>query len=97
MAIWLGLALSGCSTLTPQQNFAQHMADKVGRNIDDSPAKSGINAERLVSSHALPDGNLENEYLYHGTCHYFLEIDSRTHNVVGWRSTGNERDCAISP
>ena len=88
---------SSCVAVTPQENFRLHMESKIGMNIDDPPKVTGINPAQLISSKILQNGNLENEYLFRGTCRYSYEIDQKSRKIVGWRFEGSERDCEIVP
>lgn len=89
--------LSGCSSLTPHENFKMHMESTLGMNIDSPVEKTGIDPARLISSAILPNGNLENGYEYRGSCKYFFEVDQQTHTIVRWRFEGTEQDCGIVP
>lgn len=94
---FLMVSQSSCGSVTPHENFTLHMKSKMGMNFDDPPRVTGINPERFISSKILPNGNLENGYLFRGTCRYFYEIDQKTRKIVGWRFEGSERDCEIAP
>lgn len=91
------LSVSSCGSVTPHENFKNTMSYSVGKSIDDPPRITGAYPDALVSSKILPNGNIENQYRWRGTCRYFFEIDQQTHKIVGWRFEGSERDCEIVP
>jgi hypothetical protein len=63
LSAWLLLlVLSSCSTLTPHENFKAHMESNIGSSID-QPREPGVGLSKyLLSTVALPNGNIENEY-----------------------------------
>lgn len=90
------LALSSCSALTPHENFRQHMRSDVGRSLDDPHTWAGPHF-KPISVRELPNGNVENEYEFRGTCRYFFEFNPETRIIFAWRFEGSEKDCAIVP
>lgn len=87
--------LLSCSTITPHENFKEHMADSVGRSLDTANwSKPYLKPE---SVRKMPNGNIENEYKWRGACKYFFEYDPRTRIIVEWRFIGTEEDCTVSP
>lgn len=89
--------LIGCSTISPQENFKEHIYGEIGRSIDNAPSYSWRSETHLVSSSILPNGNIENKYRYRKTCIYYFEIDSKTRRIVSARYEGNEADCSVNP
>jgi hypothetical protein len=90
-------ALVGCvSSVLPEQNFRDHMNANIGKRIDD-PRTQWINASVLVASRELRNGNVENEYRWRDTCHYFFEYEKTSKRILAWRYSGDEKDCAIVP
>lgn len=95
-AIVLFPSLASCSTVTPHENFKQHMSHNVGKRIDD-PRLNWVNQRVLIGSTTLPNGNIENEYRFRETCRYFFEVDPKSRVILRWRFQGTERDCQIVP
>lgn len=87
--------LLSCTTITPHENFKEHMADSVGRSLD--TANWSRSNTKPVASREMPNGNIENEYQFRGTCKYFFEFDPQTRIIAGWRFTGSEEDCTVAP
>jgi len=95
--VLLLMLLSSCSSVTPHENFKAHMSHNVGMRIDNSLGGNWAIPKYLVNTIHLPNGNIENEYEFHGNCRYFFEIDANTQIIVGWRFEGSEQDCGIVP
>lgn len=93
--ILMFLSLPSCSSVTPHENFKDHMSHTVGKRINDP--RTWARPDRYIGSKVLQNGNTENEYQFHGSCHYFFEYDPETRIIVGWRFEGSERDCEIMP
>lgn len=91
------MSLPSCASLTPHENFKNIISHSVGKSIDDPPRITAAYPQYLISSKLLPNGHLENEYRFRGTCRYFFEIDQTTRKIVGWRFEGSESDCEIVP
>lgn len=89
--------LASCSSLTPHENFKNFLKNNVGKRADDPSSDVARYPQLLIDSQVLPNGNTENKYLWRGACRYFLEIDSITRKIVGWRFEGSEHDCEIVP
>ena len=98
LPVWtLLLILPARSTITPHENFKEHMESNIGSSID-KPQEPGVAIPKyLLNSTALPNGNIENGYQYRGTCRYFFEFDPNTRIILGWRFEGSKTDCAIVP
>lgn len=88
--------IGSCSSVTPHENFKQHMSRNVGKKIGD-PTTKWMNERVLMRSRELPNGQIEYQYRFRGTCRYYFEVDSKTSVIVGWRFEGTEEDCAIVP
>ena len=93
------LFISGCAffAASPHDNFIAHLNSQIGKNIDEVPYYQIPHREDMINSKNLPNGNIENEYKYRGTCRYFYEINPVTHKIVGARFEGNDKDCSINP
>ncbi len=89
------IMLLSCTTITPHENFKEHMADSVGRSLDSANWSKAYIKPTTVRS--VLNGNVENEYKWRGTCRYFIEFDPRTRIIVRWRFTGSEEDCTVVP
>jgi hypothetical protein len=85
---------AACTTITPHENFEQHMGKNVGKNIDD-PNLRWRRPDRFIEQRTLPNGNVEETYQLRGSCRYFFEIDPNSKKVVSWRSEGSKNDCEI--
>lgn len=87
--------LSSCTTLTPHENFKEHMASSLGESLDSAIWSKLYIKPTTVRN--LSNGNIENEYKWRGTCKYFFEFDPQTRIIVSWRFTGSEGDCTVAP
>lgn len=88
--------LTAC-IMSPHANFRAHLSSEVGRAVDGPNRAVWAVDERLQRSSVLPNGNMENEYKYRGTCRYFFEYDPETRVIVRWRFTGDKKDCVVVP
>jgi len=79
----------------PHDAFKSHMQYNLGRDIR-NPSTNWVREENLVQSRKLPNGNIENEYRWRGSCRYFFEVEAVTRIIVNWRLQG-EQDCELSP
>lgn len=91
------LLLLGCSTVTPHENFKNHIYGEIGESISKAPDYSWRNEKKVVKSKLLPNGNIENEYKYRGSCQYFFEINPKTGIIASARFEGQESDCVVVP
>ncbi len=91
------LLLLGCSTITPHENFKDHIYGQIGKSIDNAPYSSWRHEKDVVNSKLLPNGNIEKEYAYLRSCRYFFEIDHKTRIIIGARFEGKESDCGVAP
>lgn len=73
------------------------MAANVGKRISGGGHVNWVIEKYLIDSKVLPNGNIENGYLFRGTCRYFFEYAPDTKVIVGWRFEGSEQDCIINP
>jgi hypothetical protein len=89
--------LWGCTSISPHENFRQHLNTQVGMSIDNAPAYSWRNQKDLIEIAPLPNGNLEYTYKYLRTCRYIFEVNPKTHIIVGARFEGKETDCVVAP
>lgn len=89
--------LASCSSVTPHENFKNFLRSNLGKSIDDPSSDVARYPQLLVDSKLLPNGDIENQYRWRGSCRYYFEIDQQTHKIVGWRFEGSERDCEIVP
>jgi len=92
----LMLVLSSCSVLAPHENFKVHMRSDIGESVDAPNTWAGPHF-RAIDVKVLPNGNIENEYEFRGSCRYFFEFNPETRIIIGWRFEGREKDCAIMP
>lgn len=78
-------------------NFKSRMQANVGRPLTDPYLSLNRYPERKRGSKALPNGNIEQEYVtgYKWRCRVFWEIDPRANRIVGWRYEGTKEDCSI--
>jgi len=74
------------------------MSDNIGMSIDKFNARhSDIELKTIfLSKKKLANGNVENEYKYSGTCHFFYEYNPLTTIIVSWRFTGRKEHCGIA-
>ncbi len=99
MVVFSMLLISGCAffAASPHDNFIGHLNLQIGHNIDNVPYYQIPHKEDIIDSKVLPNGNIENKYLYRGTCRYHYEIDPKTRIIVGARFEGLDTDCSINP
>ena len=90
----LSASLSACLniSLDPHEAFKNNFHRFLGKSIDNS---SSFLTHGLVSSKKLYNGNIENKYRSHGTCHYYFEYDPKTKIIIGWRFTGKKEHCTL--
>ena len=86
---------TACTTTTPHENFKAHMSSDVGKGIYDT--HTWARPDRYIGMTNLPNGNVENEYIFNGTCRYFFEFNQTTNTIVNWRFEGDANDCEIFP
>jgi hypothetical protein len=91
--------LVSCTSLSGHDNYISYMSGQVGLNSDDPYATRNRYRGSLVGSKVLPNGNVEEEFRSGRgpTCRTFFEIDEKAKKIVGWRYTGSDSDCAITP
>ena len=89
------LASSSCKSLSPHENFKDHMSSAVGKKISDP--HTWARDDRQVSVRPLENGNVEHKYTFRRSCWYFFEVEKSSGLIVGWRFEGSEKDCAIAP
>lgn len=93
------IALNGCITKSPHENFMSLMSHEVGRSTSDRDSYRNKVPDWLIASRILPNGNVEEAY-HAGRrwrCPVFFEIDRTAGRIIGWRYEGEERDCVILP
>ncbi len=89
------LASSSCESLSPHDNFKDHMSSTIGKKISDP--HTWAREDRHVSVKQLANGNVEHKYMFRRSCWYFFEVEKGTDVIIGWRYEGDARDCAIAP
>ncbi len=77
------------------RNFQSHISSGVGESIDGP--RNWARKDRFLRAIELPGGNIENEYMFRGSCRYFYEYEPSSRVIVGWRYEGKNADCAIAP
>lgn len=92
-------SVAACASGRAHQNFTNIMQGNVGRSLVDPYVYRNRNRNLYVATKLLPNGNEEEEFRggRGPTCRVFFEIDNKAQNIVGWRYTGTEEDCAIVP
>jgi hypothetical protein len=96
--IFMACIMSGCvSSLTPHENYTSLMEHNIGSTIDSPNVAGSAETKSLLASKALPNGNIENEYKYRGTCRTFFEYEKKSKIIVSWHYQGSEKDCVIVP
>jgi hypothetical protein len=94
ISAWL---VAACSSITPHENFIQHMQFHVGKNFTESQIRY-MRPENFLGAKTLLDGQVEREYKFnYEKCRIFFKVDQTTNIVTSWRYEGNDDDCAISP
>lgn len=94
----MGVSFAACSTGRAHQNFKSAMEAQVGRDLND-PHLLRNRSPNYVSTRALPNGNIEDEFKIGRrlNCRIFIEADKTVGKTVGWRYEGSEQDCVIVP
>jgi len=98
--VWITLIsvlMMACSSITPHQNFVLMMQSKVGKNRYSDTAQHVLVQKLLLGSSNLPNGNIELEFKFIKSCHYFFEINPTDDIIVDWHYMGNDEDCGIPP
>lgn len=95
----MGLAgsvlMAGCTSTTPQENYARYIQSNVGENIDNSVRFIG---SRRISERLLENGNIEYRYSYaREQCIETYEVDAKTRIVLNASFAGSEKACQFSP
>lgn len=92
------LAVFGCSSLTPLENFQDHLQANVGKKRETYPA-SWHDPARLIDTVTLPNGNTEYKYLNskRNSCVYVLVVESETNLILATRTEGEKGDCYLPP
>jgi hypothetical protein len=95
--LWAALAMLGCASMTPHQNFMYGLSTTIGQDIDNVPPYKWPHPEDFMNAKVLPNGNEEREYKYMGTCRLFFEVNLVTRKIVNARSEGRDDHCIIVP
>lgn len=110
--VFMSMILSGCYTFMDtsprglQQMWLEWVRDgAMGKNIYKCK-NTGVRKEpcgishggyKPVSSKTLPNGNIEDEYLFSNRCFYFYEYEVDTGRIVGFRyEETRQYDCRVS-
>jgi hypothetical protein len=91
----------GCTTVTPHENYVNHLKWVVGKNwtwLRDNHQLPG--GKFLVNSKELPNGNVEKKYKWtmgKYSCIDIYEIDPKSEIVVRTGFEGADEDCVSPP
>ncbi len=95
------LVMLGCATVTPHDNFINHLHWVVGKNWTWLRNNHQLPGETfLVSSKELLNGNIEKRYKWtmgKYTCTNIYEIDPMSELVVRTGFEGRDEDCVSPP
>jgi hypothetical protein len=108
LSILIVLLLTGCfiGLPDPHENFIEILHSQIGHKWNEMPSYQFPSEEHLISSRALPNGNIEKRYKRHkrtwgfgekGTCIQIYEIDPKTDIIVDAGFEGKKTDCVINP
>ena len=92
------LALFGCASVSPHENFKDGLYASIGYKLKDM--QPGWTRESdLIGIVSLPNGNAEYQYKSSAPrpCKYMFEVDPSTGKIVGARFEGSEMNCVIYP
>jgi len=93
--------LSGCATMTPHENYLNHLKWVVGKNWTWLRENYQLPGEQyLISSEKLSNGNIEKKYKWtmgKYSCTDIYEIDLSTNIVVRSGFEGRDEDCVSPP
>lgn len=90
------LYTSGCTTVTPRENFISFRNCDIGTHI----SQLGVGDKLGEKTRTLENGNVEYTRDYsnwRGRCVFVREIDSKTERIVAWRTEGDDIGCQIVP
>lgn len=94
----LGIAVIGCTTMTPHENFKDHLAIWVGYDAD-KLRKSRSRDHLSIAS--LDNGDIEYRYIHYYVrnkpCTEIFIVDPATGIIKSVDSEGGERACVIAP
>lgn len=87
---------TACSSITPQENFADFVQVNVGKKVGENQ-RHGMASNNFIQSRKLSNGKMELEYKDFRSCRLFFIVDPATNIVESWRSEGSTEDCALAP
>lgn len=102
----LSSILAGCYSVTPRQNFINMMNAEVGKRVADLRPYLYPPESMLISSTALPNGNVEKRYKPpplgsdRRVCIHIYEIDPKTDVIIraeGEGAQNTDTDCVAPP
>jgi|SRR6185369_6830533 len=94
------LLLNACATIEPHENFKQGLRDAIGTTLEEQKLSyRWLGAREPISVENLPNGNIENTYLYmtRYSCKFAFEVDPIFHRILNARIVEGEQDCFINP
>lgn len=88
--------MTGCTTITPRENFESFLNGDIGRHISQLVVGDVLGKK----TRTLENGNTEytRDYSnFRGRCVFVREVDAKTDRIVAWRIDGVDSGCQINP
>jgi len=95
LVIFTILCSTGCSNVTPRENFVNFRNCDIGRHVSQLIVGDNLGTK----SRTLENGNVEytREGSNRGRCVLVREVDAKTGRIVAWRTEGDDSGCEIVP
>ena len=95
------MPLTGCTSVTPHENFVDGLNSAIGTSVDIEPMLSLCSrGVKNIESRTLQNGYVEDRQVMrrgHRECVYYCVVDPKTRLVVSARFEGSADDCTIPP